>query len=219
MAKKYPCLLPKAGLVIDLGAAPGGWSQVASPKLGSKGHVIALDLLPILPIARNVTVLQGDFLSSSVQAELEHVIATSAASRQKHSATTSDNTETEHSSGGAVPRVDTILSDMMANMSGIRVRDIEASLELCQTALSFAQGRLKTGLTKQIESEGEEKKALSLKDYKGCMLIKFFQHPLLSEFKKKQLQPVFEKVLVEKPKESRSESSEAYFVCLGYKGE
>ncbi|KAJ9114306.1 hypothetical protein QFC22_005758 [Naganishia vaughanmartiniae] len=245
MAKKYPSLLPKAGLVIDLGAAPGesdafrgqlrvcgrahhvlrsrsnlgGWSQVASPKVGSKGRVVALDLLPILPIARNVTVLQGDFLSPSVQAELEHVIATSAALRHKQGAILPDNPETEPSSGAAGSRVDTILSDMMANMSGIRVRDIEASLELCQTALSFARGRLKTGLTKRAEADGEEKRALSIKDYKGCMLIKFFQHPLLSEFKKKQLQPVFEKVLVEKPKESRSESSEAYFVCLGYKGE
>jgi 23S rRNA U2552 (ribose-2'-O)-methylase RlmE/FtsJ len=121
-------------------------------------------------VARNVTTLQGDFLSPAIQAELEHVITAAAASRQKQGVTSSHQTETETSSGGAASRVDTILSDMMANMSGIRVRDIEASLELCQTALSFAQGRLKTGLTKQIEADVEEKKALSMKDYKGCML-------------------------------------------------
>ncbi|KAJ9106729.1 hypothetical protein QFC19_003041 [Naganishia cerealis] len=228
MAKKYPCLLPKAGLVIDLGAAPGelstaghlrvpvvltqysryrrnlgGWSQVASPKVGSRGHVIALDLLPILPIARNVTVLQGNFLSPPIQEELAHVIATSVASRQKQSRTPSDDVQAE-ASGHPAPRVDTILSDMMANMSGIRLRDIEASLELCQTALGFAQGRLKSGLTKPSEAAINDKRALSMKDYRGCMLMKFFQHPLLNEFKKRQLEPVFEKVLVEKPKESRS---------------
>jgi hypothetical protein len=68
--------------------------------------------------------------------------------------------------------------------------------------------------------------------------MKFFQHPLLADFKKTKLVPAFEKVIVEKPKESRSgefgsgrpirktdlpsigsESSEAYFVCLGYRGE
>ncbi|KAJ9110976.1 hypothetical protein QFC20_002743 [Naganishia adeliensis] len=97
----------------------------------------------------------------------------------------------------------------MANMSGIRARDIEASLELCEMALYFSRGRLKSGLTKMPEEDAEGSRMLTLKDYRGNMLLKFFQHPLLSEFKRTQLDPVFEKVVVEKPKESRS----------GYRGE
>lgn len=119
------------------------------------------------------------------------------------------------------------MSDMMANMSGIRARDIEASLELCEMALYFSRGRLKSGLTKMPEEDAEGSRMLTLKDYRGNMLcvsllfrfttsiltpshhpwyyrLKFFQHPLLSEFKRTQLDPVFEKVVVEKPKESRS---------------
>lgn len=48
--------------------------------------------------------------------------------------------------------------------------------------------------------------------------MKYFHHPYLAEFKKEQLDPCFTKVVTEKPKSSRAESSEAYFVCLGYKG-
>lgn len=59
---------------------------------------------------------------------------------------------------------------MMANMSGIRARDIEASLELCETALHFARGRLKTGLTRHPTEDAEDKRILALKDYKGNML-------------------------------------------------
>ncbi|GHJ86922.1 hypothetical protein NliqN6_3324 [Naganishia liquefaciens] len=222
LAKKYPCLLPRGGLVLDLGAAPGGWSQVAAPKVGSRGRVVALDLLPILPISKNVTILQGDFLSPSIQEELAAVIAGSTTLRSEQPISQRDahfSEDTRTSLEPSLQRVDSILSDMMANMSGIRARDIEASLELCETALRFARGRLKTGLTKSHAEDGEGKKVLALRDYKGNMLMKFFQHPLLADFKKTQLEPVFEKVAVEKPKESRSESSEAYFVCLGYRGD
>jgi 23S rRNA U2552 (ribose-2'-O)-methylase RlmE/FtsJ len=59
---------------------------------------------------------------------------------------------------------------MMANMSGIRARDIEASLELCEIALYFARGRLKTGLTKAPVEDAEGKRMLALRDYKGNML-------------------------------------------------
>lgn len=67
-------------------------------------------------------------------------------------------------------RVDSILSDMMANMSGIRARDIAASLELCETALCFARGRLKSGMTKLPAEDGEDKKVSALRDYKGNLL-------------------------------------------------
>jgi 23S rRNA (uridine2552-2'-O)-methyltransferase len=199
---------------------------VAAPKVGSRGRVIALDLLPILPISKNVTILQGDFLSQSIQEELASVIAKSTSQRSDPSSPQSDHPQEQETASSH--RVDSILSDMMANMSGIRARDIEASLELCETALHFARGRLKTGLTKAPVEDAEGKRMLALKDYKGNMLyvplpeptltstnrctpspcsMKFFQHPLLADFKKTQLVPSFEKVIVEKPKESRSGES------------
>src|SRR4051812_10983210 len=53
-------LLREGATVVDLGAAPGGWSQVAAGKVGPRGKVIAVDLLPVAPIA-GVTILKGDF--------------------------------------------------------------------------------------------------------------------------------------------------------------
>ena len=146
---------------------------MAAPKVGSRGRVVALDLLPILPISKNVTILQGDFLSPSIQEELAAVIAGSTTLRSEQPISQRDahfSEDTRTSLEPSLQRVDSILSDMMANMSGIRARDIEASLELCETALRFARGRLKTGLTKSHAEDGEGKKVLALRDYKGNML-------------------------------------------------
>lgn len=150
----------------------GGWSQVASPKVGSKGHVIALDLLPILPIRRNVTILQGDFLSPSVQEQLSQAITTPPTKTRRSSPSflVADNPPQPPPIDTSTIRVDTVLSDMMANMSGIRARDIEASLELCEMALHFSRGRLKSGLTKVAGHDAEGRRILALKDYKGNML-------------------------------------------------
>jgi 23S rRNA (uridine2552-2'-O)-methyltransferase len=63
-------LLKPGQTVVDLGAAPGGWSQVAAAKVRPGGRVIAIDLLPIAPIS-GVTVLQGDFRSPSLEKALE----------------------------------------------------------------------------------------------------------------------------------------------------
>lgn len=105
--------LLRAGMVVvDLGAAPGGWSQVAAKRVGAKGRVIAIDLLPVAPIA-GVTALQADFASekglAAVQAEL----------------------------GGR--KADVVLSDMAPNMSGIAVSDQARSMELAEIARDFAQ--------------------------------------------------------------------------------
>src|SRR5512147_885375 len=63
-------LLKPGMVVVDLGATPGGWSQVAAGKIGDGGKVIALDLLPLQPLAR-VQFIQGDFREDSVLAKLE----------------------------------------------------------------------------------------------------------------------------------------------------
>ena len=98
-------------LVVDLGAAPGGWSQVAAQRVGAKGAVVAIDLLPMEPIA-GVTILQADFASE------EGLAAVEACIRGR--------------------KADLVLSDMAPNMSGIAVSDQARSMELAEIARDFA---------------------------------------------------------------------------------
>ena len=121
-------ILHRGDTVLDLGAAPGSWSQVVSELVGSDGVVIAVDLQPIEPI-EDVLTIQGDMMDPEVQEK-----AISAA-------------------GG---RVDVVLSDAAPNVSGIRVRDHAFSIELVYAALSIARRALKTGgsfVTKVFEGE------------------------------------------------------------------
>jgi 23S rRNA (uridine2552-2'-O)-methyltransferase len=121
----------------------GGWSQVASKEVGPRGQVIALDLLPVSPL-KNVSFIQGDFLSPSVQLQLHNLLSTSASSTSLSDAPSSDTADSP-----IERRVDSVISDMMANMSGIKSRDIENSLQLCEAALGFAMGVLKTRSNKE----------------------------------------------------------------------
>lgn len=102
-------------IVVDLGAAPGGWSQVAAARVGSGGRVVALDLLPLDDIA-GVEFIQGDFTTDAVLAAL-----------------------TERLQGVAV---DLVLSDMAPNLSGVSVADQARSIYLCELALAFAVDHL-----------------------------------------------------------------------------
>lgn len=111
--------LLKAGMVVvDLGATPGGWSQVAANKVGEKGKVIALDLLPLVPIPR-VEFILGDFREDSVLAELEAKL------------------------GGK--QIGIVISDMAPNISGIDLSDQARSIYLAELALEFAVQHLKPG--------------------------------------------------------------------------
>ncbi len=98
-------------LVVDLGAAPGGWSQVAAKRVGGKGSVVAIDLLAMEPIS-GVTVLRADFASEEGLAAVEACI---------------------HGR-----KADVVLSDMAPNMSGIAVSDQARSMELAEIARDFA---------------------------------------------------------------------------------
>ena len=102
--------------VVDMGAAPGGWAQVAARKIAPGGKVIAVDLLEIAPIF-NVTILRGDCRESGVQALLMEAL------------------------GGN--RADVILSDMSPNISGIASADQARAAELVRMAMGFCQERLK----------------------------------------------------------------------------
>jgi 23S rRNA (uridine2552-2'-O)-methyltransferase len=109
-------VLGRGMLVVDLGAAPGGWSQVAARRVGAQGRVVAIDLLPVEAIA-GVTVLQADFASEAGLAAVEESLAGRKA--------------------------DVVLSDMAPNLSGIAVSDQARCMELAEIARDFAQLHLK----------------------------------------------------------------------------
>ena len=111
-------LFARGQVVVDLGAAPGGWSQVAAEKVGPGGRVIALDVLEMAPVT-GVTFIQGDFTTEPTLAALEREL------------------------GGVA--VDVVLSDMAPNVSGIATTDQARSLALCELAVAFALEHLKSG--------------------------------------------------------------------------
>ena len=125
-------LLKPGMVVVDLGATPGGWSQVAAAKVGASGKVIALDLLPMQPI-RGVEFMQGDFREDAVLASLE-----------------------QHLDG---KQVGLVISDMAPNMSGIGMADQARAMHLAELALEFSMQHLKPGgvfLVKVFQGEGFE---------------------------------------------------------------
>lgn len=111
-------LLRTGMTVLDLGAAPGGWSQYAAQAVGERGQVIALDLLPMDPLP-GVTFLQGDFRE---QATLDQLLALLAGHR-----------------------VHLVLSDMAPNTSGIRTVDQTRRLYLAELAVDLVRHCLEPG--------------------------------------------------------------------------
>jgi 23S rRNA (uridine2552-2'-O)-methyltransferase len=111
--------------VVDLGAAPGGWSQVAAERVGPGGRVIAVDLLELAPLP-GVTVIRGDFTDDAVLREVERAL------------------------GGAP--VDLVLSDLSPNLSGVAASDQARSIHLCELALEFGLAHLKPGGTLLVKS-------------------------------------------------------------------
>ncbi len=109
-------LLKPGMVVVDLGAAPGGWSQVAGRMAGATGRVVAVDLLEMTPVA-GVTFIRGDFGDDAVLAEVEKAVG-----------------------GGGV---DLVLSDMAPNISGVASVDQARSVGLAELALEFAVNHLK----------------------------------------------------------------------------
>ena len=101
-------------VIVDLGAAPGGWTQAAL-QIKRRAKLFALDISPMEQI-KGVDTIQGDFTSASTRDELQRRIPTG---------------------------VDTVLSDMMVPMSGIRDRDIAGCLDLLSAAADFAKLVLK----------------------------------------------------------------------------
>ena len=118
--------------VVDLGAAPGGWSQVCRKLVCEGGQVMALDLLPMEPIS-GVTFIQGDFREDGPLEQLRADLRGEA--------------------------VDLVLSDMAPNVSGMAAVDQPRAMYLCELALDFAEEVLKPGgalVVKAFQGEGFE---------------------------------------------------------------
>jgi 23S rRNA (uridine2552-2'-O)-methyltransferase len=114
-------LMRRGDVVVDLGSAPGSWSQVARERLVGPGgvvdgRIIALDILPMEPVA-GVQFLQGDFREDEVLKQLENLLE------------------------GQV--VDLVISDMAPNLSGVGVADSARIQHVCDLALEFSRAHLK----------------------------------------------------------------------------
>ncbi len=123
-------LLKPGMTVLDLGSAPGGWSQVASRLIGEKGRIIASDILPMDSIP-DVTFIEGDFTEDKVFEEILVAIGDT--------------------------QVDLVISDMAPNMSGTPEVDQPRAMYLCELALDMAGRVLRPGgdfLIKVFHGEG-----------------------------------------------------------------
>lgn len=109
-------LLKPGTVVVDLGATPGGWSQVAAARVGRSGKVVALDLLPLDPLA-GVDFIQGDFREEAVLKQLESFLQGQP--------------------------VGLVISDMAPNMSGVASADQARAMHLAELAMEFALEHLK----------------------------------------------------------------------------
>lgn len=125
-------LIGRGMTVIDLGAAPGGWSQVAAEQVGASGKVIAVDLLPIAPL-RGVTFIRGSIDDAVVMEELHAASARGS--------------------------VDLVISDMSPNISGIDLVDQARVMALAERTLELAENYLKPEgnlLVKVFQGQGFE---------------------------------------------------------------
>ena len=131
LQEKYHLIRPGM-CVVDLGSAPGSWSQVAIREVGHRGRVIALDILD-MPVIDRVEFIQGDFTDDKPLQALETVLGNS--------------------------RPDLVFSDLAPNISGINAADQPRAMYLAELALSFAEQWLKPGgdfLCKVFQGEGSD---------------------------------------------------------------
>lgn len=125
-------LLKRGAVVVDLGSAPGGWSQVAAERIGAAGKIIASDIRPMECLA-GVTFVQGDFTASDTFERLLAAIGRTGA--------------------------DLVISDMAPNMSGMAAVDQPRAVYLAELALDLASRTLRPGgdfLVKVFQGEGVE---------------------------------------------------------------
>lgn len=164
--RKYR-LIGSGDVVLDFGAAPGGWLQVASRAVGDTGLVVGVDLEPIDLNEENVVSIQSDVRSPGLPLKLEK----------------------------ALPRqADVVLSDLAPQVTGTWDLDHFRQVEITLAAAELMRGFLRKG---------------------GNAMFKVFDGERLGEVRS-LLSKQFQKVMITKPKASRQESAELYFVCLGF---
>ncbi len=162
-------LLRKGQVVLDVGAAPGSWSQYAQKRVGPTGLVLSVDLKEITAPLSGVVVQQD---ARDVREE-----------------------QLAEWTGGRAPPLDLILSDMAPNTTGVPYSDHVNSVELCDIALDLAVRWLRPG---------------------GALVCKVFQGPDEAELRGR-VKARFGKVKASKPKTTRSNSVEIFFVAQGFR--
>ncbi len=147
-------------IVIDLGAAPGSWSQLVTKLIGKHGRIIAMDLLPMAPLPR-VEFIQGDFSEPGIQQKVLEAVGES--------------------------KVDWVISDMAPNFSGIDSVDLLRSIGLAESALEFALKVLPSFggfLIKVFQGEGFED---FLKAVRGCFKKVLIRKPKASRERSREV--------------------------------
>lgn len=142
-------LVRPGAVVVDLGAAPGGWSQMAARWAGDSGTVVAMDLLEMPPLD-GVTFIRGDFTEDEPLAALEQALADA--------------------------RADLVMSDMAPNISGMNAVDQPRAMYLAELALDFARNRLAAGgglVVKVFQGEGfDELVKQAREDFSSVAVVK-----------------------------------------------
>ncbi|KAJ3711875.1 ribosomal RNA large subunit methyltransferase J [Lentinula guzmanii] len=207
-------LKPDVRVVVDLGAAPGAGARLSykstslPPKpldsydplnidaeLGlfslSASHPRPVDRLSMDPIP-GVYTLKADFLHPQTEDMIRALIDDFSHNSQKLTLATPDT-----------PKVDVILSDIAPNITGVPTVDSEANFQVAQAALQFAYKYLRTG-----DEIGRVRG--------GVLLLKHFAHPQMDQFRREVLERYFRDVIYTKPRASRQESKEGYFLCRGF---
>ncbi len=134
--------------IVDLGAAPGSWSQYASGLLGGKGRVVAMDILPMEPLPE-VTFVQGDFREDDVLDKLLQALEGK--------------------------EVDLVMSDMAPNISGMDAVDQPRSMYLTELAVDFAERVVRPGgglLIKVFQGEGFDELLRGLRSHYNKVVIR-----------------------------------------------
>ncbi|KAI0919876.1 hypothetical protein AcV5_001827 [Taiwanofungus camphoratus] len=244
--EKLKFFQPDVNAVVDLGAAPGGWSQVAAGKLGwTETDVVGLprtrvpmSVLPDFGLREHAEKPKHGTWSSPFPdlaeehdplADLDDAAPSRGAGRGTIVAVDllrmlpipgvktvrmdflspeADDYITVLLKNDANPegKADLVMSDMAANFSGNKTHDIESCLDISNAVIQFTRRHLRTA-----ESMGRRKG--------GVLILKHFEHPLMKKFRDEKLKPYFNLVFNSKPDASRAESSEGYWLCMGYKGD
>lgn len=164
----YSTIIADNSYFIDLGAAPGSWSQVLSDLCHSKSKILAIDLLPMEPI-KKVQLLNLDLSNQTGVDFLKETITKSFGLNQ----------------------INLVVSDLCTNLSGNSIVDNSKNFYLWNLVLDSANNHLQP---------------------KGHLILKYFES-CEANVLKKILENSFDQVVVFKPKASRAESAEKYFVC------